>query len=164
MRQVLNGRNQLNGATQSVEQSMPPIQFNSVNHSASTQSTRPAEQPLCVLAVEDDPLILMATTDMLEDMGLNVLQASSAKEALSKLAEKEVDVLMTDIGLPGMSGLELALEALSRHPSLRVIFMTGHSVIDGQDDHAELQSAILLTKPFDERGLAAAIESARAGA
>jgi len=87
-----------------------------------------------------------------------------SKEALMKLAEKEVDVLMTDIGLPGMSGLELALEALSRNPSLRVIFMTGHSVIDGQDDHAELQSAILLTKPFDERGLAAAIESARAGA
>ena len=66
-------------------------------------------------------------------------------------------MLMTDIGLPGMSGLELALEALSRQPSLRVIFMTGHSVIDGQDDHEQLQSAILLTKPFDERGLAAAI-------
>ena len=164
VRQVLKGHNQLNGATQSVEQSMPPIQFNSVNHSASTQSTRPAGQPLCVLAVEDDPLILMATTDMLEDMGLNVLQASSAKEALSKLAEKEVDVLMTDIGLPGMSGLELALEALSRQPALRVIFMTGHSVIDGQDDHEQLQSAILLTKPFDERGLAAAIRSAGAGA
>ena len=56
VRQVLKGHNQLNGATQSVEQSMPPIQFNSVNHSASVQSTRPAGQPLCVLAVEDDPL------------------------------------------------------------------------------------------------------------
>ena len=66
-----------------------------------------------VLVVEDDDLVRMAAVDMIETLGFTALQAMDATEALSVLNGAErVDVLFTDIGLPGMRGPELAAKAL----------------------------------------------------
>ncbi|WP_244480354.1 response regulator [Rhizobium sp. Root1220] len=63
-----------------------------------------APQPLLILLVADEDLILMNTTDMFETMGHVVLEATSAEEALTLFDRERVDVLLTHHGLPGMSG------------------------------------------------------------
>ncbi len=94
---------------------------------------------LKLLIVDDEPLAVnyLAET-LLETPGLqlNVTKAYSGKEALSKLGAGGVDVLLTDIRMPGMNGMELADEILARFPRCRVIFLTGHN------DFEYVQSAL----------------------
>jgi len=80
---------------------------------------------LKILLVEDDALIRMSTVDMLEELGHHVLEAGSGKEALHTLASETVDVLITDLGLPGMSGEELARHVRATWPELAIVFATG---------------------------------------
>lgn len=78
-----------------------------------------------ILVVEDEPLILMSTTDMLETMGHVVFEAVSAEEALTNLGRETIDVLLTDNRLPGMSGADLAVGCRRRRPGLGLIFASG---------------------------------------
>ena len=81
-----------------------------------------------ILLVDDDPLIAMSVSDMLEDLGHRVLEANSGKRALEILeAEPDVDLLLTDHAMPGMTGTELAAIAQSRRPSLPVLLATGYA-------------------------------------
>jgi PAS domain S-box-containing protein len=87
----------------------------------------PAERHLDVLYVEDDFLVGLATIETLEKAGIEVRSAARAEEALELLdRHPEIDVLLTDIGLPGMSGHELVAEARRRVPGLKVLFLTGY--------------------------------------
>jgi CheY-like chemotaxis protein len=122
---------------------------------------RNPQQSLRVLAVEDDFLIQMVTTEMLSDLGHEVLQAANGDEALALLESREVDLLLADVGLVGMSGVELAVQAARKNPRLRIIFATGHQAVDGQEEHKELRRAVVLVKPFDEKGLVDAIDATR---
>ena len=81
-----------------------------------------------VLIVEDEVLIRMTTVDMLEELGHRFVEAASGQEALQLLSEdSEIDVLLTDLGLPGMSGQDLIAEVMKRHPKLRVLVVSGRS-------------------------------------
>ncbi|SFB57096.1 GAF sensor hybrid histidine kinase [Rhizobium sp. NFR07] len=119
--------------------------------------------PLRILVVEDEPLILMSTTDMLETMGHIVLEAASAEEALSILEREAVDVLLTDQGLPGMSGAELAVECRRRRPKLGVIFASGAAGVPSVEGGDLTADAIVLPKPYDDGALATAIEQVQSG-
>lgn len=99
-------------------------------------------------------LIRMATADMLGDLGYRVAEAENADAALAILAEQEVTILMTDIGLPGVSGRDLAAEARTRIPGLPVIFASGE---DGSGDGTQVPRTAFLTKPFGEDELRRAI-------
>jgi DNA-binding response OmpR family regulator len=112
-----------------------------------------------ILAVEDDALILMSLAEMLEDLGHVVLRARSAREALALLAEEQIDLLLTDVGLASMSGVDLALEAVRQKPQLAIVFATGHTALAAHKAHRELARAILLPKPFSKTSLAAAIRT-----
>lgn len=109
---------------------------------------------LRVLAVEDDALILMNTVDTLEEMGCVVSEASRGGEALALLEAGAVDVLLTDVGLPDMSGVELAQRAVAMWPGLAVVFATGRSDIEGLDRFAR---AAMLPKPYDYNDLEAVL-------
>ena len=76
---------------------------------------------LRVLLVEDDAMIRMSTTDMLATLGHKVEEAASAHGALELLENGTFDVLLTDVGLPGMSGSELADQAIKGAASARHI-------------------------------------------
>lgn len=111
-----------------------------------------------VLVVEDEPLILMSTADMLEAMGHVVFEAVSAEEALKVLSREAIDLLLTDIGLPGMSGAELAVECRRQKPGLGIIFASGAAGIPRVDGHELIADAVILGKPYDESALANALE------
>jgi CheY-like chemotaxis protein len=107
-----------------------------------------------ILLVDDDALVAMATAEMLKDLGHRVLEASSARKALDILgAGTEVDVVVTDQAMPGMTGLELAAEVRRSWPDLPVLLVSGY--VDLRDTSgAELPQ---VRKPFDQDELASAI-------
>ena len=81
-----------------------------------------------ILFVDDDPLIAMSTTEMLEDLGHRVIGANSGQHALDILkSEQPLDLMVTDHMMPGMTGLELAAASRKVRPSLPVLLATGYA-------------------------------------
>ena len=109
---------------------------------------------LRVLAVDDEPLILMTLVDMLEDLGHTAVSASSGKEALERLATQPFDVLLTDQSMPLMSGDQLIARAMAIDPSLAFILATGYS----ETPAALSASVVKLSKPYSDGSLAAALK------
>ncbi|MFB9951737.1 PAS domain-containing protein [Rhizobium puerariae] len=113
--------------------------------SAAGQATL-ADLPITVLLVEDEVLIRISTADLLQDSGMIVVEAGSANEALAVIGSQSVDILITDVHLPEMSGPELVLKIREALPFLPVIFATG----DQNVPEAEaLSHAALIVKPYD---------------
>jgi CheY-like chemotaxis protein len=80
-----------------------------------------------VLVVEDEPVVRSLVIDMLVELGYCALEAEDGASALAiLLAEQHIDLLLTDVGLPGMNGRQLADAARERRPDLKVLFMTGY--------------------------------------
>jgi two-component system cell cycle response regulator CpdR len=103
-----------------------------------------------VLVVDDDPLVLDVTASMLEDLGCEVVTADAGPAALEKLAADErIEVLITDIQMPGMDGYELIEKARERRPQLRVLACSGRPSFE--------RGLPLIRKPFTRDGLARAM-------
>jgi PAS domain S-box-containing protein len=99
---------------------------------AEVEPTRPRPQKTrrsaVILFVDDDPLIAMSTTEMLEDLGHQVIGASSGRHALDIIrSEQPIDLMMTDHAMPGMTGLELAAASRQPRPSLPILLATGYA-------------------------------------
>jgi CheY-like chemotaxis protein len=110
-----------------------------------------------VLVVDDDVLVNIGTVDMIQDMGLQALEAYSGKEALDLLAENAaVRVLITDYSMPGMNGVELASKARAMRPDLHVVLATGYGELPG----GEVSDLPRLSKPFQPTDLEACLQQA----
>jgi len=118
-----------------------------------------------ILLVEDEPAVLRLSRRMLAGLGYTVLAAASPQEAL-RLAKEHggrVDLLLTDVVMSGMNGRDLARSLASRHPGLRILFMSGHTA-DVIARHGVLEPGIhFIQKPFGINELSAAVRSALAG-
>jgi CheY-like chemotaxis protein len=102
-----------------------------------------------VLVVEDEALIRMTTVDMVEQLGFTAAEAGDGTQALAALAgDPDIAILLTDLGLPGMSGRQLVEEALRQRPALKVIIASGYSTESGED-WALKERIVYLSKPFD---------------
>lgn len=114
----------------------------------------PKAQGETVLLVEDDALMRSVTRQMLEDHGYRVLDAEDGNAALERLhANGEVQLVLTDVVMRGMSGPELATRIVSAYPSTKILFMSGYT---GEllDQAEGLKSGIpLLEKPFTRAAL-----------
>ena len=111
-----------------------------------------------VLVVEDVALIRMTTVDMVEQLGFPVSEAADGPQALALLGQDgEIEILLTDLGLPGMDGRQLVQEALRLKPSLKVIIASGYSACAEEAQLAGVASH--LTKPFDLTRLKRALEA-----
>jgi len=114
----------------------------------------PGGAPGLVLIVEDDPLILMNTADMLKDEGYTVIETGSAEEALTALQTTAVDVIVTDLNLPGESGRDFARRARDVQPSIGLVFATGDTRLEWDDQD---RSARVLLKPYSSQALTEAV-------
>ncbi len=114
-----------------------------------------------ILLVDDDPLVAMSTSDMLTDLGHSVTEASSGDRALKWLdSGLEVDLMVTDQAMPGMSGIELAELVRKRRPGLPVLLATGYADLPA----CQLAKLPRLAKPYQQSQLQAAIEELLAAA
>ena len=86
---------------------------------------------LTVLLVEDDALIRLNTADMLAEAGAVVLEAGSGAQALALVGDGDVDLCVADVGLPDMSGVELARRIREVRPAIPILFATGHAAVPG---------------------------------
>ncbi|MFO1148396.1 MAG: response regulator [Alsobacter sp.] len=104
---------------------------------------------LTVLLVEDEPLIALTIAEILDECGYDVLEAGSGALAERLFAEAgRVDLLVTDVGLPDISGLDLARRLRALSPALPVLFATGRSVDGLQGDDPLEPPMAQLSKPF----------------
>jgi CheY-like chemotaxis protein len=95
---------------------------------ASRHVARRGARSAVILFVDDDPLIAMSTTEMLEDLGHRVIAASSGSHALEILNSSErIDLMMTDHVMPGMTGIELAAHSRQMRPALPILLATGYA-------------------------------------
>jgi PAS domain S-box-containing protein len=116
-----------------------------------------------ILLVEDEPFIRAATADFLKDLGHTVFEAKDAPSALKVFDAESVDLLLTDVGLPGQTGIELALQCRDRYPGIKVVLATGYTrLLDGASD-ARLSDAVVLTKPYTIEALAKALRTLALG-
>ena len=112
-----------------------------------------------VLVVEDDPRVSRSTVGALEELGYRPIACSSGSEALETLdGGAEVDLVITDVMMPEMTGTELAAALRRRHPHVPLLFVTGYVGEAGETD--ELIGGELLRKPFTVAALAHAVETA----
>jgi PAS domain S-box-containing protein len=103
-----------------------------------------------VLVVEDEPVVRGVIIEMLQDQGYRTLQAVDGPSGLRILRlNKRIDLLVTDVGLPGMNGRQLADQARETRPGLKILFITGYA------ENAAIAKGFLqpgmemITKPFD---------------
>jgi PAS domain S-box-containing protein len=128
------------GVVETVEQPLP-IVMNS-------------PRPLRILAVDDDGLVLMNTTLMLEDLGHTVFEATAGADALDILRQQSIDLVISDHAMPRMTGSQLAIAIHNEWPSLPIILATGFADIP---EGAGMIGLPRLGKPFSQAQLAEAI-------
>lgn len=113
-----------------------------------------------VLLVEDDDDNRELMAEVLSASGYQVLSAASGQDGLKKLSEHSIDVVVTDVGMPGMGGLEMAKAAKAIAPTVPVVIVTGWVE---REDIAQARGRdvdVVLIKPVDPDALTAAIGDA----
>jgi DNA-binding NtrC family response regulator len=98
-----------------------------------------------VLVVEDNTHLLEILTSVLENAGLRIIAVASAEDALEAIDTNVPDVLVTDFGMTGMNGVELAMRVQAQRPSLPVVITSGHPV-----EKIDVPPTVrFLAKPFE---------------
>lgn len=101
-----------------------------------------------ILVVDDDPLTLQVALELLVDAGFTVSPCASAREALTLLPGRAVDVVLTDIKMPEMTGLELLAAIRQAYPEIPVILMTAYAELDVALEAIKKGAADFIIKPF----------------
>jgi CheY-like chemotaxis protein len=103
-----------------------------------------------VLVVEDEPVVRGVIIEMLHDHGYRVLEAVDGPSGLRILRlDRRIDLLVTDVGLPGMNGRQLADQARETRPDLKILFITGYAENVAIADGFLQPGMEMITKPFD---------------
>src|SRR5687767_11102841 len=123
------------------------------------------DSPKHLLIVDDEQALREVVAEQLTDAGYDVQQAGSGEQALDRLAEFAFDILLTDLRLPGIGGLEVLQAALERYPDLIAIVITGYGTVKDAVGAIKQGAADFITKPFqlDEllHVIGSAVESRR---
>ena len=113
-----------------------------------------------ILFVEDEAALRELVVQILTPLGFEVLVAADGYEAIRFLVERPVDLLFTDIVMPGLNGFDLAAQAKLLRPDLKVLYATGYAV---QERRQAIRHGKLLRKPLRADQLAAEVNLALAG-
>ena len=108
-----------------------------------------------VLAVDDDPSMLGILEEVLKPLGYKVLSAASGEEALAMAAkhQEKIDLLLTDVMLPGIKGQELAKQLLHRCPGVNILFMSGYLCPSMAHSDSDQRFEAFIQKPFSPNAL-----------
>ena len=101
-----------------------------------------------ILVVDDEPLILLIVAGFLQDLIAECVEAESGEEALRHFQPGAFDLVITDKTMPGMDGLDLTREIKKRHPSQRVLMISGMQSQNALPPPAEGGPDAFLAKPF----------------
>ena len=128
------------------------------------RDNRPTDQAnapqQCILLVEDSDVVRMLSVEVLKELGYQVIEAINAAQALQVLeSDKKVDLLMTDIGLPGMNGKELVSAARQLRPRLKVLYASGYVETLEFKSSDPNQRTEVIGKPFSIEELRSTVHS-----
>jgi len=101
-----------------------------------------------VLIVDDEKNIRLTLSMVLESMGLESDEAMNGEEALAKLEKKDFGVVLLDLKMPGMDGMEVLRRMQELHPDIRTIIITAHGTIDSAVEAMKLGAVDFIQKPF----------------
>lgn len=118
-------------------------------------SSHTQQQTPTVMVVDDNILIRLMVTNILNDHGMRALPAACAQEALAIMDELDTDphLLISDISMPGMSGIEMAKIAEGRCPGLKVLFISSRPELYDDIQRLSVSDNRLLQKPFQRADL-----------
>ncbi|HZT05802.1 MAG TPA: ATP-binding protein [Chloroflexota bacterium] len=118
-----------------------------------------------VLLVEDDKIVRTFATTVLQSLGYHVYVASNAMDALAILSRRQdsIDLLITDLVMPGMGGRELAEKVTAQRPAIRVLFMSGFDPETRIGQRAVPYGKVFLAKPFTDLALSQKVREALVG-
>jgi len=102
-----------------------------------------------IMLVDDEEGFLSTTKNVLERKGINVTTATSGSEALEKLTQGNIDVVILDVKMPGMDGVSALKAIKSRYSSVEVIMLTGHGTMESALDGLRSGASDYLTKPVE---------------
>lgn len=108
---------------------------------------------VAILLAEDDDSMRRFLTKALERAGHDVISASQGDEALTELQLREFDLLLTDIVMPVMDGIELARKAAEIDPAMKIMFITGFAAVALNAQNPTVEDATVLSKPFHLKDL-----------
>ena len=108
-----------------------------------------------ILVVEDNDQVRRLTCRILRSNGYRVLEATDGERALALAADREIDLLLSDVVMPGMGGVELAERLRTERPGLRVLHMSGYTSLP----EAAAAAAELIEKPFTAEELLARVRA-----
>jgi DNA-binding NtrC family response regulator len=112
-----------------------------------------------VLVIDDEPALREVLTLRLQSWGFSVVAAADVPEAERLVQERVPDVVLSDVVLPGMSGLDLLRRLKAHHPDLPVILITAHANVDAAVEAMKTGAEDFLTKPIDSAALRAQLAS-----
>jgi two-component system cell cycle sensor histidine kinase/response regulator CckA len=113
-----------------------------------------------ILLVDDEPDVRAVARDVLAGKGYRILEAGNAEEAL-RIAQEHgdlIDLLLTDVVMPGLHGHELAAQLRAQRPGLKVLYMSGFALVQAQHEMLETRAGLepgspILPKPFNAEAL-----------
>ena len=117
-----------------------------------------AYQMAAILLAEDDDSMRRFLKKALEKAGHSVVDASQGDEALTELQLREFDLLLTDIVMPVMDGIELARRAAQIDPDMKIMFITGFAAVALNPANRAPEDAKILSKPFHLKDLVQEVE------
>jgi DNA-binding NtrC family response regulator len=116
-----------------------------------------------VLVIDDEPSVADALKVILSDSGYQVVVAMSGREALENLGKRRFDLVITDVRLPDISGLDVLRHLRRSHPGVLAIIITAHHTPELAAESLSLGAVAVLPKPFSPSDLLTVIETAFSG-
>ncbi len=126
---------------------------------ASQEREKPMPGAETILIVDDDPSVLQVASKVLRRGGYEVVEAGSGEAALraAEQAEGRIDLLLTDVVMPGMGGRELAERLSERFPAIRLLFMSAYTEDEVILQGVRVAGMSFIAKPFTVNGLRAKV-------
>jgi DNA-binding NtrC family response regulator len=115
-----------------------------------------------ILVVDDDDAVAIVLCGLLEQDGHHVERASTGSDALRRIVPASIDVILSDVRMPGMSGMELLERARAAHPEVPVVMLTAHGSVPLAVEAMRAGATDFLTKPFEREEVLRAIAKAMA--